>query len=144
MARGYPDFFGISIFPHFGGAKENDGSLVVDANVHNTLFAITGKGHIYSIEVTSRLPVTVINDNIELWVDGHEFSSIKPSSAILFGPQYGALGMWDITRYEPSANAIAVSLHGIITFAASFSVLYDEQSGNTPTVGWTARYSLLQ
>jgi len=58
MARGYPDFFGFSIFPSFGiPTEENSGWVVVGAGTTPVLVDIAGKGKSYGGE---------------LWFDGNE------------------------------------------------------------------------
>lgn len=144
MARGYPDFFGISIFPHFGGARENEGPGVSVPNDTTILFTVNGKGHIYCIETLTSGAASMISDEWELWIDGVEFSSMIPSSADSAGEIYPRLGAWQLSQYDLTIPQVSMTLLGVLTFAASFSLRYTENSGAAPTPDWSARYSLLQ
>jgi len=52
MARGYPDFFGFSVFPSFGIPTEEDsGFVVIPSGGVPLLIDITGKGRSYGGEL---------------------------------------------------------------------------------------------
>ena len=87
MARGYPDFFGFSIFPQFGTLTEEDSGLfaIVTGNTQ-TLFTITQKGKSYGgiLRYNGQGDVHLKTQAIVI-VDGVTISDEVPAGQIHYG-----------------------------------------------------------
>jgi len=80
MARGYPDFFGMPIFPSYGPAQlEDSGALVLAHGDTTDLVNIIGKGKTYGGELWFDGGGTIfVNTEIIVTIDGIVSSQESP------------------------------------------------------------------
>jgi len=70
MARGYPDFFGNSVFPWYGPAARALGGVDVPGGGREIIVENTGKRHIYAVQIHTIDADWDKNDGISMYVDG--------------------------------------------------------------------------
>ena len=143
MPRGYPDCFGQSIFPKYGGATEAEDTRNVTANTVNTLLTVNGKGVLYCAHLLILAGIAQKDDWFSLYVDGDEFTSESMISLKNAGHYYPSLAKWCITVYDDTLPLMVAYLQGPISFDLSIAIKYEEKAGNTPQVKSILRYALI-
>jgi len=141
MAKGFPDFFGVSTFPHYGGAQEDEGSVLVTINDTTDLTTIVGKGHIYHIEMSATVFSSAADDNWIITIDGVEYYTARPSTLLRQGYINPILGAVCLTNYTLDTPEFTMWLIGIITFSDSVLLQYEERSGNICRASHRIRYT---
>lgn len=133
MARGYPDYFGVSTFPRYGAYTTEFGThtfMIGEANYN--IFDTIVKGRIYGGYLTFVSGGDISNVGINITYDGHYLSTL--SLKILYDQGFYRDGMASvyITEYNPGGKKFAIGFSGGITFDTSFKVtIY-----NTPLIAF--------
>lgn len=142
MAKGYPDFFGVSVFRQYGSFQRKGEDLaLVPAGDIETVLTITGKGEIYFGQITLGgidSPELVIP---KITIDGSEFS---------LGTLFYLHSMGDMKAnaypvscfvYDTEYNQYALALTGGITFVDSYVISIQNNDGLDCSVdaaiGWS-------
>lgn len=142
MAKGYPDFFGFSVFMQYGSfqRKAEDLNLVEDGDTE-TVLTISGKGKIYFGQLTlsgidSPDLVTPI-----ITIDGSVFSLGTLFYLHSLGDMKGSAFPVSVFVYDAVYNVYALSMEGGITFVDSFSIAIENNDDLDCTVdaaiGWS-------
>ena len=122
MGKGYPDFFGFSIFPQFGAYQFTDsGAIIVAAGTYGTLFDIDSKGKIYtgyvSIQTLGLADTATIY--LEMTVDGQRIDSQSIDEML----QINFRGSLDVpfvlTDYNRKTNYYTIVLQSDLSFSQS-------------------------
>lgn len=123
MSKGYPDFFGYSIFPQFGVYQiEHKVGFNIPADSWGTVFEISAKGKVYggSIGMTTTDKTNVIVPR--LTIDG--YSTIYPSIHLML--RYGMTKVFDmpfiLSEYDPEQMYYTLMIQADMTFASEFKV----------------------
>jgi len=143
MPRGYPDYFGQSIFPKYGGARRKSFYSVIVANTENDIVVVSGKGVIFGGWLYSNYGSKQEDDIIRIYVD--EIESVYHTWLGL-GRQNIANGNptpVSISRYEPFEEKYCLIIGEGVTFDTQFKITYEETGGYTPTIQCELYYSLI-
>jgi len=123
MAKGYPDFFGYSVFPQFGIYQvEEKGATVIPAGDSVTVFDVEGKGTIYGgYMFFGKTDITGLI-TLSLTIDG--FTVILPSIKTML--EAGWIGGLDlpfiVTEVNDAIPSYTVIVQANITFAEQFKI----------------------
>jgi len=125
MARGYPDFFGYSIFPQYGSHNQavfND--TIPAAGVHN-LITVNGKGVLQSGYVEIWNGTDLIYNTLYIEVDGQPYTDL--SLYILLEGNFTKLLEYPFTllKYDIEHNDFYVAINGVISFTQSLVIDYN-------------------
>ncbi len=127
MSKGYPDFFGYSIFPNYGNFQLTDsGAVIIPADSWGTIFNISAKGKIYSgyVGIQDLGLADTATIIARLTVDGDVMFSRSLDDLL----NHGFVGDLDIpfslTYYSKVNNFFVVTFPLDITFANSYKLEY--------------------
>jgi len=143
VARGYPDYFGQSIFPKYGGAKEVSGSKTVTANTENTIVEVSGKGVLYSGGLYAQGSDKCKDDRVRIYIDNVSIVTISFTALLTRGLVIVPNDIVTLTYYSDIEFKYHVSFLREVTFDEGFKITYEEKSGRTPTVSCGVRYALI-
>jgi len=137
MAKGYPDYFGYSMFPFYGAPVKIDGAtgLIISTGTGN-LFNVTVKGSILSgwIGVNSVDLDSLIH--MYLTIDGVEMFQTTLSSMLQNNLTKEGESLIYLTRYEPETGYYALAISKGISFSSQFKLdIYNDTTGNAFGVG---------
>lgn len=134
MAKGYPDFFGYSIFPQFGVFQiENQPAAVIAHDTTGEVFSISAKGLIYS--GYCELYITGDDGLVtpKLTIDGYD-TTYPPIESMLNIGFHGALDLpLILTRFNRNTSYYDIIIQRDITFANSFLFEIANASGANVT-----------
>ena len=122
MAKGYPDFFGFSMFPHYGSVFFDSGGGVVAGGDTTGIFTVSIKGQILSLY----LKLSTIDDfgqaHAGVIIDG------TPADMLILS----AFNGYAVRNYSPfilvpvvydiTAEVVVFSINPGVTFNQSFGV----------------------
>ena len=78
MARGYPDYFGQSIFPKYGGARQEvQNKVSVPAGTTKSIVTVTGKGVMYQAGIQVLGYTAAYSDRFYLYVDNSLLATVS-------------------------------------------------------------------
>jgi len=132
MARGYPDFFGQSVFLQYGPAKLALADTVAIANDSKTVLTVTGKGVMYLGFLDVEGLGLVNDDLLQFYFDGNLFVN---NTLANFADQWWRGEAPANVRCEvarPLSFYYALKLCGPLTYGTSIQIRYIETSGRTP------------
>ena len=136
MAKGYPDFFGFSIFPQFGDYKiEINDPFLVGMDAWGTIFELTAKGKLYSgfLHITTAHSLTAIQ--IRFTIDGEVWTSETLPGMLTRGLSDTYAYPAVLALYNVEIGEYAWVFQQDITFASQFKVeLHSSVAGAVP--GW--------
>lgn len=144
MARGYPDYFGQSIFPRYGDTIPVDYGVTATAHATTQLLSLTDKGFLLSASIEINGLGDNWSDFIKITVDGqdipHEsFSELYEQNII----HENDFIMW-LTCYDINTQRYAISIIRNLQFQESLVVSYVNQSANNINVELKAAYYLVR
>jgi len=123
MGRGYPDFFGFSIYPFYGVLLDEAIDLTPQILGDRTsLVVITGKGLITALALYCYFDVAGSNPEVDLYVDGDLIFGMNLSGMQQQGFSGGANHLMDLGFYDPDFNYSIVNLSKEVPFGQSFEV----------------------
>jgi len=154
MAHGLPDFYrGVDIAyqalselinrPKYGGCKRSTGTMIVTANANNTLFSLSGKGMIYGGLVQTSYSASQKDALIVFYIDGALILNEKLAhlnTNVIDKPRSYPLVL---NKYDDTNFIYAVTFSYGITFETSILLIYQENDGGTPAVGYKIFYALI-
>ncbi len=145
MARGYPDFFGYSIFPKYGTAElANSFGAIGSGAGEGDMLSITGKGKLLSGFIRIIMGGVWVNNTINVYIDGiqvttfsitdwHNYSFIHLTSAPIFLSYYNNADLYFF--FIPNDN---------VTYGVSFRVgLVNTSGANSNFYTAISHYSIL-
>lgn len=125
MGKGYPDFFGYSIFPQFGAFQLTEsGAVVVAADSYGTIFDISAKGVVYSGYVATQTLGLADTSSIfaRLTVDGQEMYSRVLDDQLAYGFTAEIDIPFVLVDYNRATNLYVFVIQQDITFSQSFKL----------------------
>jgi len=123
--KGYPDFFGFSIFPQFGAYQYTDsGAIIVAANTWGTIFDISAKGRIYTgyIAIQDLGLADTSTIFVEMTVDGQLMYSFTLDVMQQIGHNQPFDLPFVLTAYDKKTNYYNVVLQSDFSFSQSVLV----------------------
>jgi len=136
MAKGYPDYFGTSIWPKYGTMLIGSGALPCNAAVLYDLFSLTGAGVFYFLRL-------VWDDNalseaglIYFIVDGEIILSTRVDELYLNGFIGSPRQLLKCTNYDAETKKGGVELGFEIPFTNSLKIQFDSALGYNISFSW--------
>ena len=141
MASGYPDFFGLSVFPNYGSSTYKQGGVPVSGAVSQQIFAISGKGILiggivyiddtdfdddalfYVLVDSQYLPVITVADYLKY----NLYESSKVPLAMLY--------------YNPSIGRVCFSFSLSLTFQSVIGLYVIPNSAGVYSVNYLVYYT---
>jgi len=123
--KGYPDFFGFSIFPQFGAYQYTDsGAIIVAANTWGTIFDISAKGRIYTgyIAIQDLGLADTSTIFVEMTVDGQLMYSFTLDVMQQIGHNQPFDLPFVLAAYDKKTNYYNVVLQSDFSFSQSVLV----------------------
>lgn len=154
MTAGLPDFYrSIDVAfqslgeiinrPKYGGADIALAAVVVAATAETELLAVAGKGMIYGGDLSIITTASQVLGVPVLEVDGVAIAVRNFAGLIVARIKVpNSAGMY-LLRYDEVNHRYSVGISSGITFETGFRILYQENDGNTPTVGSRVIYALV-
>lgn len=130
MARGYPDFFGFSIFPYYGTLYREVIALtdLIDAD-EVSLTTISGKGILAAGNITMLESVAGAIPELRIYVDG-ELSAGSGRDAMITNGWFGAnTQLMELISWTYPEGAAVASFPREIQFGQSFELRGRDQAG---------------
>ena len=143
MPRGYPDYFGQSIFMKYGSAQRAAYDGYVTANTENNIITISGKGRLYGGYLYTDQGTNQKNDRVRVYVDGVMIFSLMWEGLYTQNTTTGTPSPVSLTRYDIGSQGFAMVFGGNITFDSELKITYGEYGGYTPRVGSEIYYALI-
>jgi hypothetical protein len=123
MARGYPDFFGYSVFPFHGSPM--DVNIAYDGEVSPctlTPFNIAAKGRVESCFLAMYGNVAAVSFGLSLIIDDTVFTSISAIGHLARGCIPGSDQRVIVLRYDPDSFNYTFGIKPGLTFGYRFKV----------------------
>lgn len=121
MGKGYPDYFGYSVFPQFGTFKNEAIAVAIAGGATETIIDITNKGKIYSgyIDISiTRLQEAFLN----LTVDGTTLAYLTPFAMKTRDFRGGLDLPFILSYYDVIAGMCTVVFQTDITFISQYKL----------------------
>lgn len=141
MAKGYPDYYGIPMFPSYIGCTEAEGDVVVTASEYTTILTVTGKGLLYLGEIYLVANSPTIGDSLRIEIDGSEINEMSWVDLVDKSSFFATFCRWTLSTWNVPAQRYNAIWTGPVPFGTSVSLLYRESAGLTPSVNVVLRYS---
>ena len=139
MARGYPDFFSMPIFPTRGVSQhEFITPIVVPAGTSGLVVDIAGKGSMLGGYVTIEGSLNFANMYLNPIIDGMPINRIYPLELFNARCTNSKNGLFFIVRLDYSASVWAFGISGDLDFGLWFNTLLVNDTALDLTV--TSRY----
>lgn len=120
MSKGYPDFFGFSVFPQYGAfINESAGGVAVVAGASVDFFDIQSKGRVYDGYLRiygCTLPATV---SVRLTIDGVASQWGRLDYLLRYNFTHETDYLFTLKKYNTSDDEFIVSFREGITFSSS-------------------------
>lgn len=141
MARGYPDFFGISIIPKYGTTYRATGVAVVTASDRTDIITVTGKGILFGGTIDAYNGGNQQNSDIYLYIDGNLVLNYSWVGLKTYNYSMVAIKGYELTMFDNNGGYYGAYLNFDMPFEKSFTLTYNELAGNTPTVSAKLTYA---
>ena len=122
MSKGYPDFFGQSIFLQYGTPSKYGGALSVPAGATVEVLSYLGKGILYSMMVTVYGLSDNRNDNVGLYIDGNTISYANPRNNFHQFSRNYITGSVGVSSWNYVTDELQVILKGPLSFSSSVKI----------------------
>lgn len=141
MARGYPDFFGYSIFPSYGLFLTHDQTIapMLDTEDFN-MIDIAGKGKVHGGYLDIDSLASMAGVSITITIDGVYYGTYIPFNDredAIFAP--GADLLW-LMLYDPDSGHVVYGIAEGATFGQSFVINVENTSGANINVDASCKY----
>jgi len=134
MARGYPDFFGYSVFPYYGPAARDLGGVNVPGGGREVIVSLTGKRHVYAVQVTVLDVDWSRNDSIYLYVDGVLIRSTSWWSLLDYERNSQMPTELWLSCYDEEHHYHIMGFSGGFSLGVSIELQYEVAGANVVTV----------
>jgi len=123
VARGYPDFFGYSVFP-FWGVHQIQGMLwgVVGVGLNQDIFLLSLKGVVRGGSFTLDLPDDPSNIGITLTIDGNVFGAFFLDTLLRYNFLSRDTSVFYLLHYDSDAQKYTIVLTPDISFGTEYRV----------------------
>jgi len=142
MARGYPDFFGFSVFPSHGGMLNESSAVVVPSGPLTEIVRVTGKGVLDAVSIIIFDVEASVYDLMVFYFNDLMIAQLTWYAALITGSNKPTLGEPHICGYDPYTPAFRMILQGPLSFDTSVSISYQVVGANPVTVIPAIKYSL--
>jgi len=143
MARGHPDYFGVSTFIKYGDFTEHLRiNNTIDDGVRDDVFNLEAKARVYGLYVhVTGFPAKFDGLDIITTIDGDELESVVVDT--LFERQYGQAGGYHLkySFYDPDAGVITLVGATDITFELGYQLEFDNDTGGTIFITGSIHYA---
>lgn len=141
MARGYPDFFGTSVFPSPGSASRSvSGGTNCPAGAVTSILTLTGKGTVFAGWISFINSPGLLDLFVQLTVDGlvlakediyqlYKYNNSKPLGNLLY-----------IELLSPDYNECQIGLGENVSYGQSYDISVDNQLGVLTTAYYNVNY----
>jgi len=145
MPRGYPDYFGQSIFPKYGKTrlKTQDDDTVTN-NATETVLTITGKGRIFGGWIKCLVETASNNFWVKLYIDDNIISSDQPALHRFRGIIPGVNAVVVITEYNSVSGIYTFTIGNELTFESSFRIDIYNLTGDNIYIDSDIYYTLVE
>ncbi len=132
MAKGYPDFFGMPIFPQYGTfAADQTPAGAINTGDTKTMWELTGKGRIYG----GSLRLTVVNSNPEGFFFTITVDEVSHNTDYVGLMNYNGnanIGsrFVQIRKYNLADKIFFVEMMGDFIYGLNYKVVLDNRSGD--------------
>lgn len=136
MARGHPDYFGMSVFPKFGPFNREYVVKAITSIGYTTLIDIEGKGQIYGGVSHVSSGVAILNDYYYILIDGVDAGAYPFSYLYDHGYFSQPFLPVSLLRYDKVSHDMDVLFGARFTFEQTFQIKYYANSAinrNTTT-----------
>lgn len=129
MARGYPDFFGYSIFPGLGTASKSESALVAcPAGLTTQIFELLLKGSVIGGWIYGNVAGGVNEHQLLLTIDGVELARIDIWTALYANEIQDEGFLFPITLWNLEDNVEQVRIAEQISFGYQYKLELDNNS----------------
>lgn len=123
MAKGYPDFFGYSVFPQYGPYQfETPAFAALAAGISGNLFSISGKGVLTGGFIAFSSIDEPANVHIQMKPDGVDSYDYLLEYYKDYGFNFPATGMFFASDYEAADGYVTLHPTPGLTFSSSLVV----------------------
>lgn len=130
MAQGYPDYFGQSVFPKYGGLIVGTNSVnVPDAVAYQTIRSANVKAIIPYIQFSASGCADIDQLVWHLYLDSSNELGFSPEAMIAACSINGRQGLFDIIHYDKSAGYVVGITNQLLTCVGNFTVKGSNNSG---------------
>lgn len=124
MSKGYPDWFGTSIWPKYGTPIQTTvAPVLIQPGISETLISISSQGVLFALEVTIIANVLDTGLTIQLNVDGEAFTYFTVKQLLDGSDGYAGPSIMKLKRFALEEGAYYMSLIKEVPFRNSF-ILY--------------------
>jgi len=123
MPRGYPDFFGFSVFAFYGAIRHSGFIAIPTPGVVETvLFTITGKGRIWGGWWNVFHATNLAAQTVRIYLDGVLVCSVATTAPMVYGYDKAPGNMLYGTYYRAVDNPVA---HGLFVPDQTFGQTWE-------------------
>ncbi len=127
MAKGYPDYFGVSIFPYYGPLKSVSLEGTLDPASIVTIPLVTGKGHILFLEIAATGSDAWDDAIFSPTIDTYGMGGLKTKDFITGDSAVHDLGMAVLETYDEISKLLIARLLLGVPFGVSVSVAIENE-----------------
>ena len=121
MAKGYPDFFGHSVFPQLGSfINESEGPDVIANGDTHDVFSISGKGCVYDGYHRIYLCTDFSLTSVRLTIDGVASQWAALDTLLEYRFTQEGEYIYTLQQYCPEDQQAIIAIRDEITFATDF------------------------
>lgn len=143
MARGYPDWFGVSVYPIRGTTYRASGTKVCSQIGATTIDTILGRGMTFGGIVSTGDADASEWDAVELWIDGLLISGFNHWGLYMVGFSPPAQYPLTITRFDTTTPYYALNILGNLIFEQNLTLKYSAEDANARDVSYELTYTLV-
>ena len=141
MPRGYPDYFGQSIFPKYGVFTKENGTTTIAALSTDTVIKVTDKGRTYGARLHIDESFDVSNCVFRLVIDGTIVYDTTPAVSLKHNITEEGQAPFYLRRYDSIDNSYTLCLSKDITFEQSLEITFQNVTANSVDVEYYLYYA---
>ncbi len=135
MARGYPDYFGQSIWPKYGTIIVATDTFTIGAMTDDDVISISGMGVFYHFRVYLNCAVAMGSSQLSLRADGVTLAFVQPEVCPYYDVPFGGRSPLQLSWYEPDETYLVATLGVEVPFHDSFILRVLNAVGSNITGG---------
>lgn len=146
MAHGYPDFFGQSIWPKYGGFQNIQGTVTQPFGTHANAIAFSGNGVLSSMNLVIACLADERDHFIRVDIDGFVLNELRVNEFIVAAASNYLHDYFDLDFYDPLTFVACFRMRTPIPFQVSFAIdcWNTNVSGNSVTFSAKGAYYQVQ
>lgn len=130
MARGFPDYFGQSIFLKYGSLQEEDDNGTIDDGAKTAILSVDGKGKTYGGMLYWFGDASVYQDAIFVDVDGVEVGGGSPAGGLVYNNHLCDNRIITLSSLKADLLRASVLIAKDITFEENITIYMDPFSAD--------------